>query len=966
MNPTGFVTFLFTDIEGSTKLAQDYPETLQSALEKHNVIMRNAIESNNGYVFEIVGDAFCCAFEKAEDAVMAAVDAQLGLSNENWGEEVIKIRIGIHSGTAEWNGERYTGYITLARSARVMSCGYGEQIIISENTFQLCKEKFEAEQENSISFRDLGERRLKDVIHPIRLYQIISPGLREEFPPLKTLDARPNNLPVQSTSFIGRVEEIRQIRSLLKELHMLTLTGSGGLGKTRLVLQVAADVIDEFENGVWFVDLSALSDPHLLTQSVTKSLGIHEHPNLPLEEALMDFLNSKEILIVLDNCEHIVQACSELAERLLSKISRLKVIATSREELRCAGERVHRLMSLKIPDPAGEFTLDSLIQNESVRLFTERAVLVNSNFRLNNDNARTVVQICNQLEGIPLAIELAAARTKIFSVEMINERLQDRFNLLSKGKRTAAARHQTLKSMIDWSYDLLSGKEKILWSRLSVFAGSWTIKASEYICSDEELKENEIFEILNSLTEKSIVNYDAENERYRMLETLRQYGENILEQSAEKEIIFKKHLKYYSELAEASEPELRGADIKKWLEILESENDNFEKALSRSSNKQINELCMSLAGALGSFWEIKGYYTGGRRWFECVLSCCNQEVNAIRGKALFAAGTLARIQGEYALSKKFSRESLSIRRKLKNRSDVASSMQSLGHLAFVQTDYHTAEKYYNESLVIRSKLNDKAGIASSLNSVGNVTFNQGKYEQAFELYRESLEMKIEIGDKRGVAFTLINMGNAAFELGEYEKAKSLYKESLEVCRELGDKRGIASCLFNYGNLLLITGESDEARKQYEESLLIKQQIGDKTGIASSYYRLGTVAAMKEEYHKASEFYRMSLSLNRSYENKKEILKNITGLAEVHFAEGDLKKVSILIGFISANLESLKSVMKKQEISHLNKIWLGISGKLNQENYIKYQDKGRSLSFQVAVEINLNITKFISLIRTVDS
>ncbi len=442
--PSGNVTFLFTDIEGSTKLSQAFPDKLPAALERHHAILKDAIESNNGFIFQNVGDAFCCAFENAEDAVKAAVEIQRNLENEKWDEAVIKIRVGIHSGMAEWNGQDYMGYITLARTARVMSAAYGEQILVSNDAYEIYKENLVKEKD--ISFRDLGERRLKDVIEPIRLYQVLSKDLREDFPPLDTLDARPNNLPLQLTSFIGREKEMKHAKEALRLNRLLTLAGTGGAGKTRLSLQTGAEVIDEFEYGVWFVDLAALNDPALLTATIIVALGIKEQSKKTTEETLIDFLKEKEILILLDNCEQLVHACADLTERLLSSCSKLKIIATSREALNCKGEKTYRIPPLTMPDPNSNYTPEQLAQYESVRLFIERALMVNPEFRVNNENSHALAEICSRLDGIPLAIELAAARTNALPVVKIYERLDDRFSLLTGGKRTALPRQQTLKS----------------------------------------------------------------------------------------------------------------------------------------------------------------------------------------------------------------------------------------------------------------------------------------------------------------------------------------------------------------------------------------------------------------------------------------------------------------------------------------------------------------------------------------
>ena len=798
--PTGNVTFLFTDIEGSTRLAQEFPESLPAAIEKHHSIMRKAIESNNGFVFETVGDSFCCSFEKAEDAVKAAIQIQINLSNEvcelsgQKGKNcLIRVRIGIHSGNAEWNGNSYMGYITLARTARVMSAAYGEQILISNDAYELCFPKLPArsagggfgkeEGESNISFRDLGERRLKDVIEPIRLFQVASKELREEFPPLKTLDARPNNLPVQLSGFIGRADEIKHAKELLKDNRLLTLTGTGGLGKTRFSLQVAADLIDDFANGVWFVELAAVSDPVFLAITIINDLGLKEEQKKTPEETLADHLKDKEILIVLDNCEQIIESCAKLAENLLLKCPKLKVIATSREGLNCIGEQTYRIPPLTLPDPNHKYTPEQLTQYESVRLFIERALAVNPKFRVTNENAPALVGVCSRLDGVPLALELAAARTKVLSVEKIFERLDDRFNLLTGGKRTALPRQQTLRALIDWSYDLLSENEKILWSRLSVFSGGWTLEAAEKVCSDETISKNDILELLSQLTEKSVIIYDETKDRYRILESLKQYG---IEKLSDGKEIFLQHLNYFLELSKKAKPELLGEKTKFWMHKIEADNSNFISAIEWSVRNENSEKGILTAAALGRFWNITGQYSTGIRLIEIILeSAGTLDKSSSKVNVLNWIGSFKSSQGDSEQAKKYFEESLDIRKKIGDKYGIAESINKLGSFTFNQGDYEQSKKYYEESLCIFKGIGSKNGIANSLNYLGNVAYGLGDFGQAKKYYEDSLAIYKDIVDKNGIAHSINNLGNAAFGLGDFGKAIKLLSSAEKLLESMG-------------------------------------------------------------------------------------------------------------------------------------------------------------------------------------
>ncbi|MFZ1321263.1 MAG: tetratricopeptide repeat protein [Ignavibacteria bacterium] len=1008
--PTGSVTFLFTDIEGSTKLSQEFPDTLPAALEVHNAILRDAIESNNGFVFKNTGDGFCASFENASDAVKAAFDAQLGIANEKWTDAVIKVRMGVHSGNAEWNGKMYMGYITLARAARVMSTAYGEQIIISNDTYEMLFNNnlkdpktlsflnmdssslidFEAENKNEISFRDLGDRRLKDVIKPIKLFQVNAPGLRKDFPPLKTLDARPNNLPVQLTSFIGREKELKQVKDLLSQTHLLTLLGSGGAGKSRLSLQTGADVIDDFANGVWFVELAAVSEPKLLIQTVMSAIGILENPKESPEATLTGYLKDREILIILDNCEHMIDVCAEFTENLLSICPKLKVMSTSREALKSSGEQIYKIPSLSHPNPEVKDTPEQLIQYESVRLFIERALAVNTEFRVTIENTPALAEICSRLDGIPLAIELAAARTKIMSVEKIHERLDDRFRLLTGGKRTALPRQQTLRSLIDWSYDLLSENEKILWNRLSVFRSGWILEAAEDICSDDILDKYEIIEYLQNLSEKSIIIFDNANERYRMLETIRQYGNEKLLNAGEHSNISEKHLKYYTELAETADLKLQGPEIVKWLKILDEEKGNLEMGLKFSGDTGDINKEAGLAGALGYYWEIRGQFTEGILRFQKIHLNIPETMNACFTKILLLIGIfeynkgeiekaekvlqechdlyinlndkkgigsslnflghILKVKGEYEQAVGFFKKSLSISRDTGDKIGTANSLNNLGIISFDKSDFGKSTDLFEESLSISRVTGDKRGIAKCLSNLGIVSIKKRKYDKAVDLIEESLLIRRDTGDKRGIAICLSNLGIIFINKEEFDKATDLYEESLTICHDIGDKRGIAGSLNNLGFMSLEKKEYDKADGLFQKSLSISRDIGDKTGIANSLIGLGKISFFKKEYDKAKEFYQESLSQCIILGNKYEIAQNFIRLIDVHIKLKSDLPLTKLLGFIKEFSESHNYIFTESDQKVFDDSVMYLKKNMTDDEYLKSFEKGRSMTPEEAVDL----------------
>jgi len=570
--PTGTVTFLFTDIEGSTALLQYLGDRRYAdVLGEQRRLLRAAFQAGGGHEVDTQGDAFFVAFRRGQDAVATAAAAQRAITTHPWPDSApVRVRMGLHTGEPTLVAGGYVG-LDVHRAARIGSAGWGGQILLSQATHDAVTDNLPP----GVSLRDLGEHRFKDLQRREQIFQLLHPDLPADFPPLRSLDALPNNLPRQLTSFIGREREMAEVKRLLTTTRLLTLTGSGGCGKTRLALQVAADLVEEFANGVWLVELAALTDPALVPQAVASALGVREEPGRPLLATLSDYLKAKRLLLLLDNCEHLVAACAYLAEALLRACPHLRILATSREALNIAGETVWRVPSLSLPDLLHLPSVEHLTQYEAVRLFIERALISRPDFVLTSQGAPSVAQVCHRLDGIPLAIELAAARVKVLSVEQIAARLDNRFRLLTSGSRTALPRQKTLRAAIDWSYDLLSETERMVLRRLSVFAGGWTLEAAEAICVGEGIEWHEVLDPLMQLVDKSLVMMEEQGGtvRYRLLETVRQYGRDKLPASGEADVVRGRHRDWYLALAERAEPELLGSNQAVWLERLETEHD---------------------------------------------------------------------------------------------------------------------------------------------------------------------------------------------------------------------------------------------------------------------------------------------------------------------------------------------------------------------------------------------------------
>ena len=854
--PTGTVTFLFTDIEGSTRLWQEHRDAMRSALARHHALLQHAIESNCGYVFQIIGDAFCAAFSTASDALAAALAAQRALRDEAWGETgPINVRMAIHIGAAQvragdfMSGE-YASGITLSRAAQLLSAGHGGQILLSASAAELIREALPPQTD----LRDLGTHRLKDLVQPQLIFQAVAPDLPVEFPPLKTLDVLPNNLPIQLTSFIGREKETKELIGLLGRVRLLTLTGTGGAGKTRLSLHIAADVIDGFEHGAWFVDLAPVSDPALVPQTVMNGLDLREEARRAPVDVLADFLRAKELLLVLDNCEHLIQACAQLARHLLTQCPHLKVLATSREALAVPGENIYQVPALSFPDPQRLPPLESLSQYDAVRLFIERATAVQPEFAVTNANAPAVAQICYRLDGIPLAIELAAVRIKLLAPEQIATRLDDRFRLLTGGGRTVLPRQQTLRATIEWSYSLLSASERILFQRLAVFVGGWTIEAAEQVCAsdgDGDLGPLDVMDVLARLVDKSLVTTETRDgeTRYRMLETIREYAREKLQESGEAGGVQNRHLDFFLKLAEEAETKLEGSEQVRWLNRLEREHDNLRAALAwtRASTGKA-ELGLRLAGALGEFWASFGsYFHEGREQLSAVLSSNEASGRTTaRAKALCEAGKLAYLQSDYPATRSLLEASLSIYRELApaGRLGLAYALIQLGDMMTAVGDYVTARSLMKEGLSIMRELKNVRGIAYALWQLGYCAARPGDYRQAAQYFEEALPLLRQLGNKDDTAVALTGLAEIALRQGDYEHAIMLEEESLGLRREIGIKWGIAVSLGNFGWIALRRADLEQAMTMLEESLTLRREIGDRGGIAWCLEKFAEVALMQ--------------------------------------------------------------------------------------------------------------------------
>ncbi len=991
--PTGSVTFLFTDIEGSTALLQHLgDQRFAGVLDAHRHILRAAFEAGGGYEVDTQGDSFLIAFGSADDAVATAVAAQRAINAHPWPEGApIRVRMGLHTGEPTVAGSHYVG-IDVHRAARIMAVGYGGQILLSHATRDL----IERHLPEGLKARDLGEHRLKDLTRPEHIFQMVTPDLPGDFPPLKTLDIISNNLPIQLTTFIGREREIEDVKRSLAKTRLLTLMGSGGAGKTRLAVQVAADLIEQFEKGVWLVELAPLEDPALVVQAVATTFQVREAAGRSLLDLLVDYLQPKSLLLVLDNCEHLVAACAKLASALLRACPNLKILATSREALGIAGEVPYHVPPLSRPDPRRVQSLEQLRQFEAVQLFVERGVHSQPRFALTDANAKPVAHICHRLDGIPLAIELAAARVKVLTVDQIATRLDDRFRLLTGGSRTGLPHHQTLRAAMDWSHDLLSVEERTLLRRLGVFAGGFNLEAAEAICTDDGVEVVAILDLLTNLVDKSLVVAEGLNGdiRYRLLETVRQYGLERLQESGEVAAVRGRHLDWYLGLAERAEPELQGPDQVGWLSQLEMEHDNLRAALEWAKAEERGaDVGLRLAGALHRFWAMRGYLSEGREWLEGAVSR-SEDASTARAKAIYGAGALAFDQGDYARAEALCEQSVTLYRE---RGDMLGVALSLNVLAFLsrdrgdhkraialleqslilcreldhkwilartlyilaltvrrQGDYKRAEALLEESLALWRKTGDKWGLARSLGSLGVVARFQGDYVRARALHEESLALSRELGDKLQIAESLLTLGTVAQNQGDYARAIALDEECLILSRESGDKLRAGVALLNLANVHHYQGADERAKELIEEARASLVAVGAKQQIAVCLLTLGHIAFAQGEGERSIAHYRESLTQHQEMGEKRGIAECLECLASVGGTAKQAERAARLFGAAEALREATRALLPPSDRPAYERSLAGVRAQLPEEVFTIAYAQGRKLPLEEAIDEAMRI------------
>ena len=788
---TSVTTFLFTDIEGSTRMWDQSPERMQAALACHDALARDAVQSHRGDIVKMTGDGIHAAFTDPLDAVLASIAFQQALARPGaTGDIELRTRSGIHVGLVERRDRDFFGS-PVNRAARIMSAAHGGQILLSQTTVDFIGNRLPEE----IALRDLGEVRLRDLLQPERLFQVVHPSLRQNFPALRALETTPNNLPQQMTSFVGRERDVRDVTSLLARSRFVSIVGTGGLGKTRLSLEVAASLVDEFPDGVWFVELAPIADPRLVAQALAGVLNVTEGGTSSLVDALIAHLRDRRMLIVLDNCEHLIEASATLARELLQASSTLRVLATSREALRVAGETVYSLPALAIPAEQ-RVTPETLMHSDAARLFIDRASAVQASFTATTNNAAAIATICRRVDGIPLALELAAARVRALSVDAIASRIDDRFRLLTGGDRTGLPRQRTLRALIDWSYDLLASDEATLFRRLAVFAGAFTLDGAEAVGADGDLAIEQVLDALTRLVEKSLVEREAVGDRYRMLETVRQYAQEALDKAGDRAACRTRHLQFYLAFAQRARPQIVGPQQSEWLARLDVERENFLAAHAWSCEADLaSEYGLPLVSALRRYWIFRGLLELGYRVTREALACPSaQGVKAQRCEALLDAGQLGSYMGRYAEAQPYLEQCLALARELDDQVCVSAVLQPLGLTLLGRGELRAARRHLEEGLALAERMGTPREIAGALNGLAQIARTEGDLATAEPLYERVLAIARQSGDADVLSYTLLNLAMVAVARGAHRRARELLREVLEIVERSGLKPAAQSLL----------------------------------------------------------------------------------------------------------------------------------------------------------------------------
>jgi predicted ATPase/class 3 adenylate cyclase len=881
--PSGTVTFLFTDLQGSTRLWERYPVAMATALARHDEILHRAIGAHRGHVVKSTGDGIHAVFSDAADAVAAAVEAQRELGTEPWPvSEPFQVRMGLHTGAAESRDGDYFG-TAVNRAARLMAAAHGGQVVVSRATEQLSRDALPSE----LAFVDLGEHRLRDLARAEHVFQLVGDGLTREFPPLSSLSAQSTNLPVQLTSFVGRHDELKALGELLEDARLVSLLGPGGCGKTRLAVQAAAEALEVFTDGVWFVDLAGVRDPDLVGPTVATALQLQEEVGRTYTDTLLDYLRERNALVVLDNCEHLIDACAALTHTVLRGCRSLRVMATTREPLGVEGEVRWRVPPLAVPAADVPVAADLIPQYEALQLFFDRAARARPGFPVDDHAAAVAAEICRRLDGIPLAIELAAARVGLLGIEEVLVGLADQLRLLGGGPRTVATRHQTITASIEWSHALLTEPERVLFRRLSVFSGGFDLDACARVCSGDPIEPEDVLGLLGALVDRSLVTMTDEHgvARFSLLETIRQFGAGELVRAHEAPAVRTRHLEHYMAFAELAAPMLERRGEREWMDRLELEHHNLRRALEWSLTEDV-ESGLRLAAALHHFWYVRGHYSEGARWFERLFDVDAAVAPKVRANALYGDSYLTGWGlGRFDAIIPRLHECVALARQAGDPRAAGRASWALGAVLTSQQPA-AACTALEEAIRLAREADDTWCLSSALSFLGTARFNTEGGATAFRCFEEALAVA-----RRGEHVTVLtgvlgSCGTAAIALGDYQVAERSLTECLSLARELGHRLWISGALGMLASLAARRGRYDEARQLAEDAISAARDSGNALVMMGAIGILGLCALAGGDLETAAQHYEEAIGAARAMRAPAYTAVYLAALGEVCLALGD--------------------------------------------------------------------------------
>jgi predicted ATPase/class 3 adenylate cyclase len=892
--PGGTVAFLFTDIEGSTALWERERQTMATAVERHFTLLQDAVAAHDGVLFKTIGDAAQAAFPTVPNAIGAAIAAELALRRQDWGDfGRLRVRMAIHAGEATPKDGDYLAP-ALNRLARVLATGYGEQILLTDTARTLA---------TSLPFgyalQDLGKHRLRDLMEAERIFQLCGPGLPPDFPPLKSLDQQPTNLPTQPTVLIGRERELATLRAVLsaQKTRLITLVGPGGTGKTRLALQAAAESLENFAGGVWWVPLAAVSDPENVAQAIAAPLGIREGPAQPLLESLAAHLRSRQTLLLLDNFEHLRDAAPQI-QHLIQSAPELVVLVTSREPLRLRVEREFPVDPLPLPGEVTSISVEDALEAPAVRLFVERAQARKPSFALDDVNVADVVAICRRLDGLPLAIELAAARVRILTPAALLARLDQRLSFLTGGARDLPERQQTLRAAIAWSYDLLVPPERALFARLAVFAGGCTLEAAEAVCSASGGLSLDLLDGIDSLVQKSLLRQEegpGGDPRFTMLETIREFAQERLNELPEADALRQAHADTLLALAENVDRDDLSEEVE-LLNRLEADHANFRQAIAYYRSQGAASLAqrVRLVAALAHFWRTRGHLTEGRRELEEAIAAEGDIPPAQCAPAIKGAALLAEAQGDLDGAERLNEQVLALLSETGDLAGVADSLTGLGVIARQRGDLKTARSRHQEALEAWRRAGDAAGTAGALLDLGLIRQLEGDYVGAEPALKESLRLFRDLGDELGEAHALHYLGLLATATASLPEAIQWFGESLRLWHAMTNRQMIATDFSNLGEAHHLSGALDEAERLYREALALFEALGDPRGQGFVLGQVGLLTLDRGNPKEARELLRESLRLLWCAGLRGSAADALQALAEAAWRLGEMDVATMLL------------------------------------------------------------------------